>query len=82
MEFSTYNVVGAYLVGDLPDDIFEKNIKQSRKTFRRRITLLGFSKKNGIPEDVAIEMLHLMVGLGADLKVKDYYGDTIFDWIK
>ena len=71
----------AYLVGDLPDEIFEKNIKQSEKLLEGESLYWGSLKKNGIPEDVAIEMLRLMVGLGADLKVKNYYKETIFDWI-
>ena len=42
----------------------------------------GAEIKNGIPEEKANEILNLMVDLGADLNVKDYYERDIFDWTR
>ena len=79
--YSPHLMLLAYLVGDLPDEIFEENVKQSSKLLEGEPLYWGSLKKNGISENMAIEMLHLMIGLGADVKVKNYYEEDIFDWI-
>ena len=36
--------------------------------------------EKGIPQEKAIEMFNLMVSLGADLRIKNYFEKNIFDW--
>ena len=80
--YSPHVMLLAYLVGDLKDDIYEKNKDQSINLNEGEECYWGALVQKGIPEEQAIEMLKIMIELGADLKIKDFYEKDIFDWSK
>lgn len=78
--YSPHVMLLAYLVGDLKDDIYEKNKKQSSEINCGVELYWGSLIPKGIPEEKAIEMLKMMVNLGANLKIKNYYGEDLLSW--
>ena len=79
--YSPHVMLLAYLVGDLEEDTYEENKLQSKKFSREdEACYWGALVKKGIPEEKAIEMLKIMIELGADLKVKNYYNENLLEW--
>lgn len=78
--YSPHVMLLAYLVGDLTDDIYRKNKEKSLEIYEGGELYWGSLIPKGIPEEKAIEMLKMMVNLGANLKVKNYYGEDLLSW--
>ena len=80
--YSPHVMMLAYLVGDLEDNIYKKNKEQSMNLNEDGECYWGSLVHKGIPEEKAIEMLHIMIELGADLKIKNYYNEDLLGWTR
>ena len=67
----------AYLAGD-PTDF----AKSKRSELEKGGSGIWYGCSTNIPESDAINIAHLMISLGANLDISNYYGDTLIDTLE
>ena len=64
--FSPHLLCLSYLVGEAKKDYGD-------------LSFYGSSNKEGIPEELGIKIFYKMLELGADVNIRNYYGENILD---
>ena len=64
--FSSHLLCLSYLVGEAKKDYGD-------------LSFYGSSNKEGIPEELGIKIFYKMLELGADVNIRNYYGENILD---
>ena len=65
--FSSHLLCLSYLVG------------KAKKDYGDVLSFYGSSNKEGIPEELGIKIFYKMLELGADVNIRNYYGENILD---
>ena len=65
--FSPHLLCLSYLVGE------------AKKDYGDDLLFYGSSNKEGIPEELGIKIFYKMLELGADVNIRNYYGENILD---
>ena len=69
--YSPHATCLAYIVGSHTDTAKSKS--------RHDGSFYGSKMSEGIPDDIGCEIFNLMIVLGINLSIKNYYGETIMD---